>query len=273
MKLFLLAGMCICLNGCALTLEMMAISGISYLATGKSVSDNAFSLLTKQDCALHRMMLGESLCEKKPAILDETIPTLTASTELRDTATPQTSPPETSPAQTAGEKQGETGHAHISKPVVMTKTMAVQAFAMQSELDKAWHSEPERENPAVALNINAFLLPVEENSPLADQDHLAAKFAVVGSFNSYQYAQHRNEKYLAYNAHIIQNPNNYPTKYRVVVGPLKHATFSIELPVLVGAETLLPWKIDLCVNDMSPPPCLSNAHNTTFAVVLNQPAN
>jgi len=268
MKLFLLAGMCICLNGCALTMEMMAISGISYLATGKSLSDNAFSLLTQQDCAVHRIVLGEPLCEKNIAIPDEEIGTLTASTEVTDVM-----PAPTHLALTRSEKQAETVIARIDKPVARTKSRAVQAFALQPRLETAWNSEPDIDMSAATLSMNDFSVPIEQNKPLSNQYQSAEKFAVVGSFNSYKYAQHRNEKYLRYNAHIIQNPSNYPTKYRVVVGPIKSETFTVELPVLVGAETQLPWEIDLCVSDMSPPPCFTHENNNTFAITLNPAVN
>jgi hypothetical protein len=233
MKLFLLAGMCFCLNGCALTMEIVAISGISYLATGKSLSDNAFSLATNQDCALHRMILGEPLCEKQAEAL------------ISQTETPN---PE-------------------------TNATAVQAFDLQPWLDKEVSLTLSTEMSTVALSTRDFSIPMDENEQRSNEYQLAEKFVVVGSFNSYKYAQHRNQEYLHFNAHIIENPSSYPTKYRVVVGPINRDTLSAELPVMVGAETQLPWEIDLCINDMSPPPCDSEGHQNTFAVNLNPTAS
>jgi hypothetical protein len=53
------------LTGCAtLKLVSLGISGISYLTTGKSLSDHAISVMTEQDCALHRVVLDEMVCRK-----------------------------------------------------------------------------------------------------------------------------------------------------------------------------------------------------------------
>ncbi|XOV80475.1 MAG: SPOR domain-containing protein [Aestuariibacter sp.] len=48
-------------TGCA-TLELLAASGMSYLVTGKSLTDNAVSMVLDQDCALHRMIQDEQIC-------------------------------------------------------------------------------------------------------------------------------------------------------------------------------------------------------------------
>ena len=264
MKLFLLTGMCICLNGCALTMEMMAISGISYLATGKSLSDNAFSLLTKQDCAVHRMILGEPLCEKNTAITNEKITSLMAITDKMATTAAHTST-----VQTTAKKPGETVLVRTEQPTAVTSARALQALAIQPTPDPTWVSDLDLEMRAAVLNMNDFSVPVEYSKPLSNQDHSAEKFAVVGSFNSYKYALHRSEKYQRYNTQIIKNPRNYPTKYRVVVGPIKNEAYTVELPVLVGAETQLPWEIELCISDMSPPPCFTHENNNTFAIALN----
>lgn len=53
------------LTGCAtLKIVSLGISGISYLTTGKSLSDHAISVMTEQDCALHRVVLDEMVCRK-----------------------------------------------------------------------------------------------------------------------------------------------------------------------------------------------------------------
>ncbi len=48
------------LAGCAMppavSIASFALDGISYLATGKSVSDHALSIVTQQDCAMWRLV-------------------------------------------------------------------------------------------------------------------------------------------------------------------------------------------------------------------------
>jgi hypothetical protein len=228
MKLLVLIGICSCLSGCALTLEMMAISGISYLATGKSLSDNAFSLVTNRDCALHRVMTNEAICA------ENTLPTSDTNNEflLARTEVPDT-----------------------------IKTEVTTAQSTFNSVPEEYEDVPSAVATLNTANIPSFSIAIEEtNTPLTE--HLSAQtFAVVGSFNSYQYAQRRNDKYVNFNPQIIKNQADSATQYRVVVGPINRDDFIAGLPTMVGAETQLPWEIDLCVNDMSPPPC-----NNTYAV-------
>ena len=229
MKLLVLIGLCSCLSGCALTLEMMAISGISYLATGKSLSDNAFSLVTNRDCALHRVMTNEAICA------ENTLPTSNTNDELL------------------------LARSEVPAPIKTEVTTAQNTFnSVPEEYEDVPSAVIATFTPA---NIRSFSIAIEETkTPLTE--HLSAQtFAVVGSFNSYQYAQRRNDKYVNFNPQIIKNQADSATQYRVVVGPITHDDFIAGLPTMVGAETQLPWEIDLCVNDMSPPPC-----NNTYAV-------
>jgi hypothetical protein len=229
MKLLVLIGLCSCLSGCALTLEMMAISGISYLATGKSLSDNAFSLVTNRDCALHRVMINEVICA------ENTLPTSDTNDEflLARSEVPDTIKTELTTAQSAFNSVPE---EYENVPYAITATF----------------------NTA---NARDFSFATEETKTSLTEYLSAQTFAVVGSFNNYQYAQRRNDKYMNFNPQIIKNQADSVTQYRVVVGPINHDDFIAGLPKMVGAETQLPWEIDLCVDDMFPPPC-----NNNFAV-------
>ena len=61
------------LTGCAtLKLVSLGISSISYLTTGKSLSDHAISVMAEQDCALHRVVLDEMVCRKANRIENHT---------------------------------------------------------------------------------------------------------------------------------------------------------------------------------------------------------
>ena len=54
---------CLSLSGCA-TLELVSFgaTGISYMVTGKSLSDHAISAVMQKDCALYRTVIGEQTC-------------------------------------------------------------------------------------------------------------------------------------------------------------------------------------------------------------------
>ncbi|MBE1298417.1 MAG: hypothetical protein GJ680_00705 [Alteromonadaceae bacterium] len=61
-----------CTSGCA-TLELLAASGVSYLITGKSITDNAVSIVSGQDCALHRIVTETSICESATSAESSTL--------------------------------------------------------------------------------------------------------------------------------------------------------------------------------------------------------
>lgn len=62
-----LIGLPLLLGGCglppALSAASWALDGISYLASGKSVTDHAISEVAQQDCALFRVVQGGELCQ------------------------------------------------------------------------------------------------------------------------------------------------------------------------------------------------------------------
>lgn len=66
MKLISLLLTLVLISGCslppALQLASYAVSGISYLATGKSMSDHVISTAMAKDCALHRVVFDEPIC-------------------------------------------------------------------------------------------------------------------------------------------------------------------------------------------------------------------
>jgi hypothetical protein len=229
MKLLVLIGICSCLSGCALTLEMMAISGISYLATGKSLSDNAFSLVTNRDCALHRVMTNEIICA------ENTLPTSDTNNEFM------------------------LARSEVSDTIKTELTTAQSTF---SSVPEEYEDLPSTFITTFnTANTRDFSIAIEETKTPLTYHLYAQTFAVVGSFNNYQYAQRRNDKYMNFNPQIIKNQADSATQYRVVVGPITRDDFIAGLPKMVGAETQLPWEIDLCVDDMFPPPC-----NNNFAV-------
>lgn len=70
-KLSALAGLGMSLSGCivalppAIQLASLALDGISYVSTGKSVTDHAISAVTAKDCAMIRSLKGENICDDK----------------------------------------------------------------------------------------------------------------------------------------------------------------------------------------------------------------
>ena len=61
-------GLALSLSGCivalppAVQMASFALDGVSYITTGKSVSDHAISTITAQDCAMTRALKGDDIC-------------------------------------------------------------------------------------------------------------------------------------------------------------------------------------------------------------------
>jgi len=63
----MMLGVCFLLPGCALVPPVVSqiswvVSGISYIATSKSPSDHAVSIIMKKDCSLIRMLRFKPIC-------------------------------------------------------------------------------------------------------------------------------------------------------------------------------------------------------------------
>ena len=65
-------GLLTSLSGCivaippALQLASMALDGVSYATTGKTVTDHAISTITAKDCAMSRLLDGDDVCTSIP---------------------------------------------------------------------------------------------------------------------------------------------------------------------------------------------------------------
>lgn len=68
MRFLLPCAFTLLLSGCALPVSVQiasfAATGFSYMTTGKGISDHAVSAVTEQDCAIHRIALGEEMCSE-----------------------------------------------------------------------------------------------------------------------------------------------------------------------------------------------------------------
>lgn len=70
LKISAAAGLLMSLSGCivalppAIQLASLALDGVSYAASGKSVTDHAISGITAQDCAMARVLEGNAICTK-----------------------------------------------------------------------------------------------------------------------------------------------------------------------------------------------------------------
>jgi len=71
MRWFVYAVLTVLLSGCglptAVTVASLMASGVSYVSTGKSVTDHGISMVLQKDCALLRGFEGDICLEPDPA--------------------------------------------------------------------------------------------------------------------------------------------------------------------------------------------------------------
>ncbi len=71
MRWLYLAALTVLLSGCglptAVTVASLVASGVSYVATGKSITDHGISMVLQKDCALLRGFEGDICLEPDPA--------------------------------------------------------------------------------------------------------------------------------------------------------------------------------------------------------------
>ena len=96
----------ILLSGCAippaLTIASYVLDGVSYAATGKSVSDHGISAVAGRDCATFRILKGENPCRGEPTELRDPAPVEAGQQATLPTGEPAPVVASASPALTVG---------------------------------------------------------------------------------------------------------------------------------------------------------------------------
>ena len=246
------------ITGCA-TLELLSlgVSGVSYIVSGKSLSDNIVSAMIDEDCALHRLVLGEQIC-----FASGDAGTMIAAQQAK---TPYLAHVSQVNLQL---KIDEDIVGLGDNQVINDVEIALAKHTDIAALDKSQVSE--RAGPPLAIG-KAAIAPgvlrqeVAKNMTLIDglmannalSSQQAQVYVVIGSFNQLKFAQERQLAYLNLNAEvIINNSNSQKTQYRVVVGPFTNMENEAALAQLLPAlEKFQPWRIKLCARSLSAPPC------------------
>jgi hypothetical protein len=236
------------LSGCAtLNIVSFGISGISYITTGKSLSDHAFSAMIEQDCALHRIVFDESMCHKNSNMIETNINTILA----KNTA------PEDTQLIINSINVMEKGIDEITKP--SNNSLPSTALIEKSNVSSNFDSGEQ--------------LIKNKESLYKEKWNNVAQYKVIGSFNNKFYAITRANLYQEIGAIVIPNrktqtkklTKTYGAKYRVVLAPNRVVlapNFANTEPLGAGiiAKTVKHsyWMLSLCTKTLSPPPCLND---------------
>ncbi len=263
-KIFFLFFVCSITTGCAIT-EAVAITGLSYLVTGKSVSDNALSMVTNMDCKTHNIIQGKDICNEYDKTKDLSVDTLIAAVPpvaqdsfllpIQATAEQRKSEyiqinDEVEPAYTAA-LFSETDSGSVDHLLVQSAdTASINTQLAPEKLAKVNTKSTSAMRPD-KLTPQGF----EKNNHRDFMSDNKQIYAVVGSFNELEYAQFRQSLYSNYDAQISRASNDENSTYRVVIGPLNDESELTNIPSKKDTETFMPWIIELCDNNSYPTPC------------------
>tara|TARA_R110002110_G_scaffold284986_2_gene499151 strand:+ start:3757 stop:4629 length:873 start_codon:yes stop_codon:yes gene_type:complete len=261
-------GLPLLLGGCglppALSAASWALDGISYLASGKSVTDHAISEIAQQDCALFRVVQGRELCQ---AAVDDT--QVAEGPQVAFAAAPygdnwQASDvtltlgdPFVVSAEVASFVEG-----FGPGTVVVNDRQATASFAPVSATWRETDASRDRFADAAPKSRPAYLntpiydvalsrpqapawLPARHTqAQSSDQSHV---LSVVGSFNSIDNAWKQADRYASLGAEVRSMRIDGRTWHRVVVdAPLSRVQ-------QMGAADA--WVLRVCNADGTLPPC------------------
>ena len=257
------------ISGCAsLDVLMVTASGISYLVSGKSITDNIVSTVIDEDCAAHRLLLNKDICvpTNKPADMLNDPEVMIASNSSNSSNSLPGVKAKTVPEQKAGQPEVYQQDNHV---VIAQALDRSEQFEELLPKESSGLVQPPKSHPAasqlarsrntiaandIAKNMTPPQTPAERNHYIENPQ----TFIVIGSFNELAFARERQISHLAFNAEVVSNLHNDKTKFRVVVGPYNELDSEESLSRLPELEKFSPWRINLCASSMAPPPCESS---------------
>lgn len=222
MKLAVISTAAMLTSACAIT-EMVALTGLSYVLTGKSVSDNALSVVTNMDCAAHNLLSGDAIClDKEQSLLDDSFLAFAPIDEFNYEA----------PLLPVQFKDRPNDYDNQASTYV----------------EKRFDSQPDTPTGSEAASHI-------ETSTTSKQGTDEKIYAVVGSFETMQNAVDRKEIFQSYAPKISKGVSNKRTLYRVVIGPLSDREEIARLPSFDNIDKTPSWIITLCGDNLAEMPC------------------
>lgn len=261
-KTLAMIGLPLFLGGCglppALSAASWALDGISYLASGKSVTDHAISEVAQQDCALFRVVQGRELCEAHTDDLQtaEGPTALGAAVSYGDNWQPvddiaQLDDPFVVSAEVAGFVEGfGPGTVAVDDRQTVATFAPVAANWLETDpgrfADAAPKSRPAFSNTPI-YNVALSRPQAPTRQPDAESSVPSHFRSVVGSFNSIDNAWKQAGRFASLGAEVRSMRIDDRTWHRVVVdAPLSKVR-------QMGAVDA--WSLRVCDADGALPPC------------------
>ena len=262
------------LAGCALPVSLQiasfAASGLSYMTTGKSMSDHAVSAMVSQDCAVHRLALGLSICEAyidesdgiavaqgEPAT-DDTAAQDSATKHLRDSMVSLA-------ARLDGDLQPASGPM-VSAPDVIRP-------AAESREQTSGALEPvDRALVAMAETINSLPKTGDaDEEAIRDRTASAQHYLIIGQFRQFQEAETVRTRHASLRTVVRMVLHDGALKFQVTAGPFSRPE-ALDIAAAIDAGDASPEIALLCADRATRAPCGSPTGNASVQLSLHPAA-
>ncbi len=249
------------LAGCALPLPLQlaswAISGISYVKTGKSISDHVISAVASRDCALHRIALGEDVCF--PGALDDS-----------DIAVASKGDTEDKPLDVAAEDTSTAMRLHGSM-IVLAESLDQDSISAELDAGDAIAENASEHLDTVLLAMAETLIDI---TPASSSDIAPASgpdktpipvyggdqhYLIIGSYRQMKDAEQAQSRHAPLPTTVRMVLREGALLYQVTAGPFNRPD-ALEIGAgLSPSESGLPRVALLCADRASTPPCAKKA--------------
>ena len=234
---------CFGLGGCIMppvvSYASLAMDGISYVATGKSVSDHALSAATDQDCAVWRVVSEQEI----EAVCQDTVKTdaeVTADDDGNDGWF------------FAGLFSGEDKEPADDPDPLVSPAAAEPATSSDKDTDSLTNS-----TDFDVIYFAPAKAPVADTPVPATTPNSKAIYLVLGSFKSVAGAEILASRVPGITTAIAPALIGEDRYFRVVSGPYELDETGAAEQRLAAAGINNVWAARLCTNDLLAPPCES----------------
>ncbi len=242
----------------AVFVATQAASGVSYLTTGKGTTDHVISAALEEDCALHRAIRGNAVCQ--PRAEDRQIQTASLgdwppAADFTDGDDLNPAPAHVRLAMAAKAPSVQTAKGTVRATPVMGLG-ADMFFVSDAPGGRTGPIVRRNETPAPApvravaeapvapRDLEASLAPAA-GSPAGKPQAVGARYYVVlGSFSSHANAERAARR--GVNARVVAAQLPERTVFRVVVGPFDSVRTDEARRQLAAAGGGTPWRLPVC---------------------------
>ena len=272
-KFLVIGALAVGLAGCGLPpsiqIASWAIDGISVIVSGKSVGDHALSVVAAEDCAMWRIVKGDSVCRAEDAGDPEPGDVVVAASSYEGPAEIVAVNSDRARRFEADEERvflTELGDAFAeSEPALQVAAIRPASLVAANRLIDL--------KPVIAGGVEVVASPKPgpgDSWKLARAPILApgavtaeaAAYLVIGSFRDRRNAERRRDSHARLATAVIPVSVDDTLYFRVLAGPFDHRRLGGVRARLAASGIVDAWRLNICAGGRELPPC------TAFAEVV-----